>query len=161
MNDLLPSLHGQLDQVLQGIQFFLPEIYLSVLFVIVLVTDLLFKRNSAQMCRLITFIGLVLVIFKDLAQFKLVVSGQNYLFFNQMLQIYPRVLIFKLLIDILVLILVLYFEEDDELRSQKKGFSNLFSITVAAIFGLHLMVMASNLLSIYLSVEMVSIASYL
>lgn len=161
MNDLLPSLHGQLDQVLQSIQFFVPEICLSVLFVVVLVTDLLFKRNAAPLCRLITVIGLVLVITKDLAQFKLVVSGQNFLFFTEMLQLYPRALIFKLLIDILSVVLVLYFEHDDELRSHNKGLSDLYSITIAAIFGLHLMVMAANLLSIYLSIEMVSIASYL
>ena len=37
----------------------------------------------------------------------------------------------------------------------------MYSIVIASIFGLHLMTMAVNLLSIYVSIEMVSIASYL
>ena len=47
MHDLLPFLPGQLNQVFESIPYFMPEIYLAVLFVVVLVTDLLFGKNSA------------------------------------------------------------------------------------------------------------------
>jgi NADH-quinone oxidoreductase subunit N len=46
--------------------------------------------------------------------------------------------------------------------AHKKGMSDLYSIvTIGAVLGLHLMVMAINMLSVYLAIEMVSIASYL
>ncbi|MGZ3751536.1 MAG: NADH-quinone oxidoreductase subunit N [Mucilaginibacter sp.] len=161
MNDLLPFLPGQLNQVLDSIPYFMPEIYLSVLFVVVLVTDLLFGKNSAWLCKAIAFAGLILVIFKDLEQFKLLLTNTHILFFTQMLVLHKTPLLFKLIIDVLALPLILYFHWDDDLNAHPKGLSDLYSITIASIFGLHLMVMSANLLSIYLSVEMVSIASYL
>src|ERR1700761_1149189 len=160
MNDLLPFLHGQLNQVFDGVKFFIPEICLSVLFIVVLVTDLLFGKTSGWLCRITACIGLVLVIFKDLEQFKLI-QAEPHLFFSQMLLLHHTSLIFKLIIDALSILLILYFEWDDDLESHPKGLSDLYSIAIAAIFGMHLMVMSVNLLSIYLSVEMLSIASYL
>ena len=43
----------------------------------------------------------------------------------------------------------------------KKACQIYTPIIIASVFGLHLMTMAFNLLSIYLSIEMVSLASYL
>jgi NADH-quinone oxidoreductase subunit N len=126
----------------------------------VLVTDLLFGKNSAWICRALACAGLAVVIFKDLEQFQFLLSGAHFLF-SEMLLLHQTSLIFKLMIDILSVILLLYFAWDDDLASHRKGLSDLYSIAIAAIFGLHLMVMSVNLLSIYLSVEMVSIASYL
>jgi len=160
MNDLLPFLPGLLKQVFDGIPLFMPEIYLSVLFVVLLVTDLIFGKNSAWICKIIACGGLILVISKDIEQWKLLLAGSQ-LFFSNMLLLHEKTVAFKLMIDALSVVLLLYFEWDDQLASHKKGLTDLYSIVIAAIFGMHLMVMASNLLSIYLSVEMVSIASYL
>jgi NADH-quinone oxidoreductase subunit N len=96
----------------------------------------------------------------DLWQSKLLLTG-GHTFFAEMLLLTHTSLVFKLIIDILSVVLLLFFEWDDQLASHTKGLSDLYSISIAVIFGLHLMVMACNLLSIYLSVEMVSIGSYL
>src|SRR5690348_8042621 len=161
MHDLLPTLHGQLDDVISSIRFFMPEIYLSALFVIVLVTDLLFGRNSGWLCRAITIAGLVYVLLIGLTQAQFVAGDKLMPFFSNMLLLNHTTLILKLLIDVIAIIILLFYEWDDNLSSHSKKLSDLYSISVAAILGLHLMTMASNLLSIYLSVEMVSIASYL
>ena len=160
MNDLLPFLPGQLQQVFDGIPFFMPEIYLSALFVVLLVTDLIFGKNSAWICRIIACGGLIVIALKDIEQLKLLLAGSQ-LFFNNMLLLHEKTVAFKLMIDALSAVLLLYFNWDDQLASHKKGLTDLYSIVIAAVFGMHLMVMATNLLSIYLSVEMVSIASYL
>lgn len=160
MHDLLPILPGQLNEIFGGIPYFMPEIYLSVLFLVVLATDLLFGKNSGWLCRVIACTGLVLVIYKDLQQFQLLLTGAHFLF-NQMLLLTRTTLLFKLMIDALAVLLLLNFEWDRKLSSHGKGLSDLYSISIAAIFGLHLMTMVSNLLMIYLSVEMVSVASYL
>ncbi len=160
MNDLLPFLPGQLNQVFESIPLFMPEIYLAALFVVVLVTDLLFGKTSGKLCWLIAIGGLLKVIYQDFGQFHLLLTGPHFLF-SEMLLLHQTSLILKLIIDSLSVILLIYFELDDDLRSHTKGLSDLYAITIAAIFGLHLMAMSVNLLSIYLSIEMVSIASYL
>ena len=126
----------------------------------ILITDLLFGKNSGWICRILACGGMLLVIMQDLAQLRLVLA-EGHLFFSEMLLLTAKSFGFKLIIDVLAIVLLLYFEWDDELKSHNKGLSDLYSISIAVIFGLHLMAMATNLLSIYLSVEMVSIGSYL
>ena len=159
MQGLYPSLHDQLNQVFNSLSLFMPEVYLSALFVLVLVTDLLFGKRSGWLCRTIAVAGLVVVLFKDLEQAPMLDNAV--LFFNNMLILHKPGLKFKILIDMVSILMLLYFEWDADLRSHSKKLSDLYTITIAAILGLHLMSMAANLLSIYLSVEMVSIASYL
>jgi NADH-quinone oxidoreductase subunit N len=142
----------------------MPEIYLSILFVLVFITDLIFGRNSKMLCKIIACVGMLVVIVQDIYQVTLLFSnGQlnGHFFFSQMLLLTKTAVGFKFVIDVLALLLVLYFDWDHKLRAHKKGLSDLYSIVIASIFGLHLMTMAVNLLSIYLAIEMVSIASYL
>lgn len=160
MHDLLPHISDQLSNVFGSITYFMPEVYVTLLFIIVLITDLIFGKRSTGLCRTVACAGLVLVMYLDLMQFALVVDGQHFIFSNMLLLSRSNIF-FKLIIDLLSFILLLYFTWDKKLNGHQKGLSDLYSITMASIFGLHLMVMAVNLLSIYLAIEMVSIASYL
>jgi len=165
MHDLLPNLPGSLSNVLGSIPYFMPEIYLAILFILVLVTDLLFGKNSERLCKIIACAGILLVLVQDYRQVQLLlINGQaanGHFLFSGML-FYSRITInFKFIIDALAFILLLYFSWDDRLNAHPKGLSDLYSIAIGSVFGLHLMVMAINLLSIYLAVEIVSIASYL
>jgi NADH-quinone oxidoreductase subunit N len=164
MHDLLPFLPAALNNVLSSMPYFIPEIYLAVLFVVVLVTDLLFGRNSEKLCRIIACAGILLVIQRDYQQIQLLLinsQANGHFFFSEMLLLTRTSINFKFIIDILAFILLLYFEWDDKLKDHPKGLSDLYTITIGSVFGLHLMLMAVNLLSIYLAIEMVSIASYL
>ncbi|MDR6940637.1 NADH-quinone oxidoreductase subunit N [Mucilaginibacter pocheonensis] len=160
MHDLLPHISGQLSNILGSITYFMPEVYLAILFMVILVTDLIFGKRSTKLCRIIACAGLVIIMFKDLQQVTLIVDGSHFIFSN-MLLLNRSGIFFKLVIDLLSFILLLYFTWDNKLKAHPKGLSDLYSITMASIFGLHLMVMAVNLLSIYLAIEMVSLASYL
>jgi NADH-quinone oxidoreductase subunit N len=160
MHDLLPHISDQLSNVFGSITYFMPEVYLALLFIIVLITDLIFGKRSTGLCRTVACAGLVLVMFKDLQQVTLILDGSHFIFSNMLLLSRSNIF-FKLIIDLLSFILLLYFTWDNKLNGHQKGLSDLYSITMASIFGLHLMVMAVNLLSIYLAIEMVSIASYL
>ena len=88
-------------------------------------------------------------------QFQLVVNG-NPLFFSGMLLLTRTTLVLKILADLFSVVMLLYFVWDDGLESHTKGLSDLYTSIISFVFGLHLMVMAANLLSIYLSIEMVS-----
>lgn len=164
MHSLIPFIPGSINNALGSLPFFLPEIYLTVLFIVVLVTDLLFGRNSEKLCRIIACAGLLLVIQRDYQQIQLLlVSGRvnGQFLFGEMLLLNRVAINFKFIIDALAFVLVLYFEWDNRLKAHRKGLSDLYSIVIGSVLGLHLMAMAVNLLSIYLAIEMVSIASYL
>ncbi|MES2111417.1 MAG: NADH-quinone oxidoreductase subunit N [Bacteroidota bacterium] len=164
MHSLIPFIPGSINNTLGSIPFFLPEIYLAILFILVLVTDLFFGRNSEKLCRIIAFAGLLLVIQRDYQQIQLLyASGRltGQFLFGEMLLLNRVAINFKLIIDALAAIIILYFEWDNRLKAHRKGLSDLYSIAIGSVLGLHLMTMAVNLLSIYLAIEMVSIASYL
>jgi NADH-quinone oxidoreductase subunit N len=160
MHDLLPHISAQLTSVFGSIPYFMPEIYLTVLFLVVLITDLIFGCRSVKLCKIVACAGLLLVLFKDLQQVALILDG-DHVIFGTMLLLRRSAVFFKLIIDLLSFILLLYFTWDDKLKAHPKGLSDLYTISIASILGLHLMAMAINLLSIYLAIEMVSVASYL
>lgn len=160
MNDLLPSLSDQLNRVLASLPLFKPELYLCALFLVVLVTDLIFGRNSAKLCRAVTIGGMLLVILQVLLQYGLTLGPPTFIF-SEMLLLTHDIVVFKLIIDVMAVVIFLYIPFDDRLAGHRKGLSDLYTVAIATVFGLHLMVMAVNLLSIYVSVELVSIASYL
>jgi NADH-quinone oxidoreductase subunit N len=160
MHELLPNISTQLTGILGDIKYYIPELYLAALFIIVLVTDLLFGHNSEKLCRIVACAGMVLIIGTDLQQLPLMGNQLTFLFSGMLLHNHTSI-IFRLIIDCSALLLLLYFAWDEPLKSHTKKLSDLYSITVAAVFGLHLMTMAANLLSVYLAIEMVSLASYL
>ncbi|ASU33297.1 NADH-quinone oxidoreductase subunit N [Mucilaginibacter xinganensis] len=164
MHDLIPFIPGAVSTVLGSIPYFLPEIYLTVLFILVMVTDLLFGRNSEKLCRIVACAGILLVINKDYQQIQLLFAagrGNGMFLFGEMLLLNRIAINFKFVIDALAIVLLLYFEWDNRLKAHRKGLSDLYTIVTGSLLGLHLMAMAVNLLSVYLAIEMVSIASYL
>ena len=163
MHQLLPNIPAQLNDTLSSLKLFMPELYLAGLFLIVLVTGLVYAKNAAAMCRIIAVIGMVAVIAQDVVQLLAAKStgGADLRLFGDMLRLAPVSVVFKLIIDVIAVLLLLYFAWDKQLKAHKKGLSDLYTITIASLLGLHLMVMAINLLSIYLAIEFVSLASYL
>ncbi len=139
----------------------MPELYLTALFILVLVTDLLFGKRSAKLCRAVATGGMMIVIVQVISQKLSLNANDTARFFSGMLMLHHTGIVFKLIIDVLALMLLFYFAWDKKLASHKKGLSDLYTIVIGSVLGLHLMTMAVNLLSIYLAIEMVSIASYL
>jgi NADH-quinone oxidoreductase subunit N len=162
MQQLTQDIPNQLSDVLGSIPYFKPELYLTALFILVLLTDLFFGKTSAWLCRTIALIGMVLILVMDYDQKFLLLkgSGAQYLFGNMLLLHGPAIK-FKIVIDVLTFILLLYFTWDNKLKAHKKGLSDLYTIVIGSVLGLHLMIMAVNLLAVFLAIEMVSLASYL
>lgn len=160
MHELLPYIPQQLTNILGDISYFIPELYLVALFMVVIITDLIFGATSAKICRLVALAGMVIVAFKDINQFALVGTDVKFLFSGMLLHNTTSIL-FRLVIDCTAFLLLLYFAWDKPLESHRKKLGDLYSITIGAVFGLHLMTMAANLLSVYLAIELVSLASYL
>jgi len=160
MHDLLPQIPTQLQSILSDLHYFVPELYLTGVFVVVLLADLLLGKTWSKVCKALALTGMLAVIIQVLGQLLELKDRAALLFGGTLLQSHTS-LIFRLIIDISAFLLLLYFDWDKKLRQHSKGIGDLYSITIASVFGLHLMAMSSNLLSMYLSIEMVSIASYL
>ncbi|QJD94665.1 NADH-quinone oxidoreductase subunit N [Mucilaginibacter robiniae] len=160
MNDLLPYIHQQLNDTLGSLLLFKPELCLSILFLLVLVTDLLFAKTSDWLCRAVACGGLLLVLVADWGQYPVLLHDAP-LLFNGSLIVHHSAVVLKLIIDFISILILLYFPWDRNLHAHRKGLSDAYSIIIASVLGLHLMVMSATLLTMFLSVEMVSIASYL
>lgn len=160
MNESLLSITDQLNNVLQSLVYFAPETALAILFLLLIITGLIFKNDADWICRALCLLGLAFVFQRDVQQLYLIVAGPKFLFGNMLLLHHISVL-FKLIFAVLTFIIVIYIPLDQQLKAHRKGLSDLYAIIIAVVFGLHLMAMSVNLLMIYLSVEMVSIGSYL
>ena len=160
MNELPISLTEQINNVLQSLVYFAPETALAILFLLLIITGLLFKNDSDWVCRMLCLLGLVFVFQRDVQQLYLILTGPKFLF-NNMLLLHHISVVFKLIFVVLTFLIVVYIPLDEQLKAHKKGLSDLYIIIIAVVFGLHLMAMSVNLLIIYLSVEMVSIGSFL
>ena len=160
MNQLLGSLSAQLTNTLVSLSFFVPEIWLTALFLVLLITDIVYGKHSAWLCKLIATGGLLVILLKDHQQLQLLTFGPKFLF-GEMLLLHSTAVSFKLVIDSVAILLLIYFSFDKRLKAHQKGLSDLYTIVTASVLGLHLMIMAINLLSVYLAIEMVSLASYL
>lgn len=160
MNELPLSITEQLNNILQSITYFVPETALAILFLLVVITGLILKKDADRFCQLLTLFGLVFVFQRDVQQLYLVLNGPKFLFSN-MLLLHHVSIVFKLIFEVLAFIIVIYIPLDQPLKAHTKGLSDLYAILIAVVFGLHLMAMSVNLLMIYLAVETVSIGSFL
>ncbi len=159
MHELLPYIPAQLTDINSSLHYFMPELLLTILFILVFITDLLTGKKNMKFCRLVAMAGMALVLWHDVLQLNTLHAA--HFIFNGMLLLQHSSIVFKLIIDTLVILLLLYIPWDKALRAHYKGLADLYSIIIASVLGLHLMLMAVNLLSIYVAIEMVSIASYL
>jgi len=159
MNDLIPYIPAQFKNITDSLHYFVPELCLSILFLLVFITDLVAGKSNAVFCRAVALAGMALVMFETYGQ--LTTLNDPRFLFNGMLLLHHVAILFKLVIDAIALLILLYLPWDKALRAHYKGLADLYSIIIASLLGLHLMTMSVNLLSIYISVEMVSIASYL
>lgn len=164
MHQIIPFLPGYLNDALDSMGYFIPEIYLVALFILLLVNDLVLGAGGKMLGKIVACIGVLVVLNRDWAQWSLLLNNgfpNGKLIFSNMLLINHSVIEFKFMIDLLALALLLYLSWDNHLAQHRKGLADMYAIMVASLLGLHLMVMAINMLSIYLSIEMVSIGSYL
>lgn len=160
MPQLLPNISALLNNVTDSLSMFRPELCLAVLFLLVLACDLVYYNNRGRACRMLTCAGLLLVLVANWGEY--IETDDNVVFlFNGSLILHHSNIVLKMIIDAVAFAIVLFLPWDDQLRKHGKGLGDAYSIITASVLGLHVMVMSSTLLSIFLSVEMVSIASYL
>ncbi|CAM3653535.1 NADH-quinone oxidoreductase subunit N [Mucilaginibacter galii] len=160
MQQVPPYLTQQLDDVMSSLLVFKPELCLAGLFLLVLGIDLIYRKNSGKACRMLGCAGMLLVLAADLGQYLIFKEQGRFLFINNLILNHDNIVL-KMIIDAVTFTLLVYFPWDHQLKTHKKGLGDAYTIIIASVLGLHLMVMSATLLTMFLSIEMVSIASYL
>lgn len=148
-----------IENIFQSIPSFWPEITMALTFVISMIVEFVTGRKGSASTGLATgfFVLAGFVVTILLLPFQ---SADPRLLFGTMYTIDPFAQFFKYLILATGIIIIVFSMQSAELRRQETV-GEFFCFIAATTFGLMLMTGASNLLMIYLSIELVSISSYI
>jgi NADH-quinone oxidoreductase subunit N len=160
---LLPE---QLTQIIQNLNALLPELLLSTSFLLIILIDLILYqnlkrnkkivKNNAQLNQIILsvcVIALVIILNRIAQQFY--ITNDSFLF-SRMLILDSKAILFKFLIVLSSIFIIAHIYV-----TKKEFVAEFYPILISMVFGLCLMTMSVNLLMIYLSIEIVSVSSYI
>ncbi len=135
------------DTILQGIKWIIPEIILATAFLVILVIGLIKRGNSlVKGLTIIVFAGVFILVASDLYTTSPIVFG--------MLRVESVSSFIKLLLNFSALFTCLISTR------VKEHLSEYFAFLIAIVLGAHLLTMTSNFLMIFISIEIISISSY-
>lgn len=143
------------DQILKDLHFFYPETILSITFLAAILADLIFRR-SAIVVAIVAISGLIVSL-----AFLFPEAGASASIFSNMIAVDSFSFFFKLIILVSAVLIVLFSFQSAELNSAGRRLGEYYSLLVALTLGMMLMAGASNLLMMYLALELSSITSYI
>lgn len=154
----IPNISQTTSDILQSLPYLKSEWIIVIGFLLVIVTDLFFKNSKNIVAGLaaLTLIISGVILLNELYAFE---SSQ--LLFNGMFVFSKSALQFKILVVAASLFSLLFFYQDDRLKNHPKGINDFIAIFLAGTLGMFLLISSANLLMLYLSVEMISLVSYL
>ncbi len=135
-----------------SLAYFVPELILSAAVVVLILLDLVTTNRAAA--------GIV-ALAASVLTFFLVISGHNSadaLLFNGMIVVDSFAFFFRLLIILATIVAVWMSIGSDEVKRCEQG--EYYAVLMAGALGMLLMAEADNLLMAYLSLELVSLTSY-
>lgn len=143
------------EQILKDLHLFYPELALTVTFCAAILADLIFRRTPIVVATIV-MAGFVVTGFLILGQ-----SGTQASIFSDMIAVDSFAYFFKWLIMICAILIVVFSLGSAELNTAKRRLGEYYSLLVALTLGMMLMAGASNLLMMYLALELSSISSYI
>lgn len=143
------------EQILKDLQSFYPELALTGTFLVAILADLLFRR-TATVVSTVVMAGLIVTGFLVLGQ-----STMSASIFSNMVAVDSFAVFFKLIIIVSAILVVVFSLSSVELNSPGRKLGEYYALLPGLTLGMMLMASASNLLMMYLAVELSSIASYI
>lgn len=156
----------QLRQIIESIEALLPEMLLSTSFLLMILIDLMlhhyqqnkqkFIKNTAKSNQIIFFFCVfsVIIILNQIAR-QFYISNDLFLF-DRMLVLDLKAVVFKFLIVLSTIFVLAHIYV-----TKKEFVAEFYPILISMVIGLCLMTMSVNLLMIYISIEIVSVSSYI
>lgn len=147
-----------LDDIIASIPGMLPEATLIAAFVLSIFSGLFFDRFWRYSTLSVTVIGVALASYFVVLQLN---SVPHEPLFMGMASADRFSIVPRILIDLSCLLFVLFVHWNPQFRTHKKQTSDLYIVLLALLVGLHFMTMTSHWLMLYLTIEMVSVGSYI
>ena len=157
MNDFIPYITLSINDSIRSLSSFYAEIVLVLGFLLVILADIFLPRKAPQLPFVLAIITLLFAAFLNFGM----LGMKPVQLFGGMIVLDHLAVLFKIIFCFISILFVLFVRYHKPLQDNSKGTGDLFSILLAIQLGLNLMVMSQNLLMIYLSLEMVSVGSYL
>lgn len=140
---------------INSLSYFLPELLLTGIILLMVIVDIILKKERSPWMSIIALSGLIVVFLAVLEQYKM---GSRSIF-NDMLVVDPFSLYFKLLFLASTAMVVFLSIGSIELSGRPVG--EYFTLLVALMLGMFLMASATNLVTIFISIELVSVISFI
>jgi NADH-quinone oxidoreductase subunit N len=151
-----------LTYIFESLKFLKPEVAVSVFLVILVTVDLILGKKNKQVLPYIAFAGLVIAGYFVIQQFgtsafaSVQKNGGNF----GLIAIDSFGNYFKLLILLSSIFVVLFSISSSEIKQAFDRHGEYYSLIFGMILGMMLMVSSADLILIYLSIELVSLSSY-
>lgn len=144
-------------ELTQSLKNFIPEIVLTVTLALVILFDLIFGRKIKNIGAFTSLAGLVVALYFTILQY-----GGSYQIFRGMFVVDPYSTFFKFIFIISAIIIVIFSMQSYELRetSARRRTGEYYFLILSLTLGAFLMAGSVNLIMMYLSLELVSISSY-
>jgi NADH-quinone oxidoreductase subunit N len=143
------------ELILHDLQYFRPELALTVTFCVAIIADLIFRRSTLVVPAL-AMAGLIVAGFLVVGQ-----SGEQVSIFSNMVAVDSFAGFFKIIILVSAILVVVFSLGSAELNSKGRSLGEYYALLIALTLGMVLMAGASNLLMMYLALELSSLSSYI
>jgi NADH-quinone oxidoreductase subunit N len=144
-----------MQDIWSDLRFFSPELALSGVILLVLIGDLLLRHTHKEVVLTVALAGLL----GTLVATHVVADGQSHLIFSGMVVLDPFAVFFKYLAVTATAIVVIFSMRSPETPREAKG--EFTTMMLAICLGMMLMAAASDLLMVYLAVEISSVVGYI
>ncbi len=145
-------------ELIQSLKNFLPEITLTLTLAFVIIFDLILGRKVRNIGAYISLVGLAIAFFFTVKQY-----GGTYQIFRAMFVVDPYSTFFKFVFLLSAFIIIVFSLQSYELKetSARRRLGEYYFLILSLTLGAFLMAGSVNLLMMYLSLELVSISSYI
>jgi NADH-quinone oxidoreductase subunit N len=157
MKEFESLISSSINDTLASLSFFESEGILIAGFLLIILSDLFLSKKYPQLSFTLAFAIVSLVFVYSFS----LLTIQPKMLFGGMIVLDHLAVLFKILFGLVSLIFILFIRLNKSLQQHDKGTGDLYAILIAVHLGMNLMAMSTNLLMLFLAIEMVSLGSYL
>ncbi|NMB81347.1 MAG: NADH-quinone oxidoreductase subunit N [Ignavibacteria bacterium] len=153
----------EMNNLYQSINLILPEIVLSAALIILVIADLVFHKDK-RLIPYIAGIGIAVTTAFVINQFN--ISGFGFQSTSQSMRNYGLIVVdsfgvfFKLIVIVSSILIIFFSLSSDEIRKIQDRVGEYYALIFGMILGMFFMISATDLILIYLSLELLSLSSY-
>ncbi len=144
---------------IESLLHFTPEILLVVFAAAVIILDLLVKNRESQKVAYLSLVGLGCTLVAILVTNSVFGTNEPISLFFGMIRLDKFAVFFKVLLLLATAATILFSLRSEEIDGKLKG--EYYALLLAVTFGMFLMASSTNLLMIFISLETVSLTSYI